>query len=347
MADSDDLINAAASRTESLISLAGMNAYDAARSAWNYKGAVDGGGGGFNWFGGGTGSAHKVTESYTIGSPITLPVERPIYTPQPDISNEFRQAFEEAFGMFHADMESGLAEYLANWFPATVATRVDDWIGDTILTGGRGIPADIEALIWQRARGRESQEALKLEAEAMDQFAKRGFGLPTGALASRLLQIQQEASLKAGTLSREIALKTFDAYREDIKFAVSEGAKTRISVLGALGDFLRAWTAPQQGATEIAKVKIESKSRLVSTAADYYRAIVSEAELNLKAHSIMASSYDTTQALKVQQDFQSEKLGSDASMETAKIFGSMASSAATSLVSLVGSEKQLLGAIAD
>jgi len=117
-------------------------------------------------------------------------------------------------------------------------------------------------------------------------------------------------------------------------------------VLGALGDFIRAWIAPQQGATEIARAKVESKSRLVSTAADYYRAIVSEADLNLRAHQIMQSSYDNTQSLKVQQDFQSEKLGADASMATAQIFGSMAASSANSLVSLVGSEKQLIGAVA-
>lgn len=344
MADSDQLIDAAATRTSDLISLATANAYAASGGAWQYKRAIDGTGGS-SWFGTGS-KAFEIPDGFQITAPIALPVERPVYVANTDISNEFRQAFEDAFGMFQSDVQDGLAQYIATYFPATVASHVDDWITNTILNGGQGIPAAIEALIWQRARSRESEEALKLEQEATDAMAMRGFSLPTGALVDALLRVQQASADKASTLSRDIAIKTFDAYREDVKYAVEMGAKVRLGVIGALGSFMQAWTAPQQNATEIAKVKVDSKSRLVSTAADYYRAIVSEAELNLRAQQLMANSQDSMARLRFDQDYQSEKLGVDASIATAQMFGQIAGSAASSLVSLVGSEKQLIGAVA-
>lgn len=345
MADSDTLIDSAVIRTENLISLAGQNAYAAGNAGWNYKRGVDGDSGDWNWTAP-TPKAFAIGDAYQITTPITLPVERPAYVFQPDLSLEFRQAFEEAFAMFHADMEAGLAEYLATWFPQCITTHTDDWICNTILTGGQGIPPDVEALIWQRARSRESEECVRLEQEAVESFAARGFSLPSGVLNATLLRVQQDSFLKGVTLSRDMAIKTFDAYREDVKFAVEQGVKVRLGVLGALGDFIRAWVTPQANATQIAQANVDAKSRMLSTAADYYRAIVSEADLNLRAHQIMQSSYDQTQNLKVTQDFQSEKLGVDAGINTSNVFAQMAVSAANSLVSLVGSEKQLIGAVA-
>lgn len=335
------LIEDSAARTEDLIELARIAAQDSAGGAWRYSAGADNS----LWWGGPSTPRPEIP-AYSLDTTTILPTARPLYRADEDMSVEFVQAFEDAFAKFHADMQDGLASYIGTWFPDTVASAVDNWIGQTILNGGQGIPAAIEALIWQRARQRESEEALKLEQEAVEQFASRGFTLPTGALASRLLRVQQDSFSKRTTASREIALQTFNAYREDVKFAVDTGNKLRQSVLGAISGFIQAWSIPQGNAVEIAKAKVDSKSRMVNTAAEYYRAIVSEAELSLKAHEINRTSYDATNNLYTSRELDATKAAIASSTNAANIYGNMAQASVSSLVSLVNSEKQLLGSLA-
>lgn len=288
----------------------------------------------------------QVMTPYTLDVPIGLPVERPPFNPNTDLSFEFKNSFAESFGDFHDDMLDGLADYLARFFPECITTNTDNWICNTILTGGQGVPAAIEAMIWQRGRSRENLEAVKLEREAIDQFAQRGFVMPAGALAARLLEVQQDNANKASTLSRDVAIKTFDAYREDIKFAVEQGVKVRLGVLNALSDYLRAWMFPQGSAADYARATVDAKSKLWSSGADYYRAIISEAELTLKAHQIMQPSYDTTQ---IETQNGRLKLIADViatARQMAELNAQIAASSAASLVAVTGQDTSLFGSVA-
>jgi hypothetical protein len=342
MADTEKLINDARLQTLSLVTNAGNAAGEAGFIATRYKAAMDGvtiNNGSVPL----TTNAFNEYDAYTVPN-ITLPVTRPLYQNSTNISGDIEQAFKDAFTDMHDDMEAGIAEYVATWFPSVLCTRVENWIGDVILNGGRGIPANIEAMIWAKAVDREIGETRKMEFEALNGLASRGFSIPTGALAHRLMMVQQEAADKARSLSRDIAIKVFDAYREDVKFAVEQGTKVRQSAITALGDFVRTWMAPQGVSAQVAQAKADAESKMVNTAADYYRAIVSEAELSLKAHQIMAGSHDHYITTRANQDYQSEKLGVDGNIAKAQVYGQMASSAASAFVSMVGAETQLIGA---
>jgi hypothetical protein len=207
----------------------------------------------------------------------------PAYTGNVDISTDITQAFNEGFSQFKPEMLEAVADYIAKFFPACVYANTNDWICNTILYGGTGIPADIEAQIWSRARSRETAEASKLREVAVVQFAARGFMLPSGVLAARLQEIEQEASNKASTINRDIAIKQAEIEIENIRLAVQEGVKIRASVIAAIGDYMRAYMAPINLANERADLLARSKSVFLNSAADYYRAMIAEAELSLRA----------------------------------------------------------------
>lgn len=225
----------------------------------------------------------------------TLRGAPPIYTGTGDITSELKKVFEDSFAEFKPEMLEGLDEYIARFFPACVYANTNDWICNTILSGGTGIPPEVEAQIYARARARDSQEAAKMRDVAVKQFANRGFSLPSGVLAARLREIEQDASNNANKTSTDIAIKQAEIQIETIKFAVSEGVKVRGQVIAAIADFIKVYMLPIDLANGRSDLLAKSKGNLLNSAADYYRAMVAEAELQLRAEDINATSYTAVQ----------------------------------------------------
>ena len=66
--------------------------------------------------------------------------------------------------------------FLNDYFPPLgfCLSSVETWICNTINNGGTGIPAAVEAQIWQRGRDKEALEAARLEDEALNFFCRAG-----------------------------------------------------------------------------------------------------------------------------------------------------------------------------
>jgi flavin-binding protein dodecin len=214
----------------------------------------------------------------------------PVYTGNVDITTDILRTFQDGFAQFKPEMLEGLADYIARFFPECVFAQTENWICNTILYGGTGIPADIEAQIYQRARARDSEESEKLREAAVSQFAGRGFMLPGGVLAARLLEVEQDASAKASAFNRDTAIKQAEIEIENIKFAVAEGVKIRVSILSAISDYLKAYLLPVDLANNRAETMARAKGVLLNSSADYYRAMIAEAELALKAQELTGTS---------------------------------------------------------
>lgn len=219
----------------------------------------------------------------------------PAYTGTGDITAELKKAFEDAFAEFKPEMLEGLDDYIARFFPACVFANTEDWICRTILYGGTGIPPEVEAQIYARARARDSQEASRMRDVAVKQFANRGFSLPGGVLAARLREVEQEAANNANRTSTDIAIKQAEIQIETIKFAVSEGVKVRGQVLAAIADYIKAYMLPIDLANGRADLLAKSKATLLNSAAEYYRAMIAEAELQVKAGGIMVDANTAVQ----------------------------------------------------
>ncbi len=276
--------------------------------------------------------ALRSTPGVTVSPPLRG--APPVYTGNVDITTEILRTFQDGFAQFKPEMLEGLADYIARFFPECVFATTENWICNTILNGGTGIPPAIEAQIYSRARSRDSQEASKLREAAVLQFANRGFTLPNGVLAGRLLEIEQDASAKASNTNREIAIKQAEIEIENIKFAVSEGVKIRISVVNAIADYLRAYLLPIDLANNRADVMARSKGVLLNSSADYYRAMVTEAELMLKAAEINSQERTALEVAFIQAATRADEANTQAGVSVANALISAAGQAAGGVLAL-------------
>lgn len=262
----------------------------------------------------------------------------PVFTGNMNIVPDIKSAFSEAFGDFKPEMEESLANYIARFFPELVRSTTDNWICNTILYGGTGIPAEVENAIWERARSKEVLEARRIENEAIKTFSGRGFPLPPGALASQVQMAQQEAANKISTIGRDIAIKNIEIEIENIKFAIQQGVAVRSSVLSALGSYIKAYMSPIELALDKARILGDAQQRLWSSSADYYRAMIAEAQLTLSADEINARSHDNLQMAQNSALERSVQNRVSAAISVAQVLGQLAAGASSATVSLAGQE---------
>jgi hypothetical protein len=282
------------------------------------------------------------------GFVATVPALRqdpPVFTPNTELSVDFRNAYQQAFADFTPTVLAAVVDYIARFFPGALATVIDDWIQNAITNGGTGLPATIETAIWDRARGREIIEARRLEQEAASQFAGRGFIMPPGAMAARMLEIQQDATNKSVTISRDRAIKAAEMEIENIRFAVEQGLKVRLAVIGGVGDYIRAWMKPADDAVEYAKALVAAKEKLWNEASAYYRALIAEAEMKLRAQEITQRSRDSMVGLDVQSYTEFTKSQTNAALVVATQLGQAAAGALNATGVQVGQQDQRVGAL--
>jgi hypothetical protein len=92
-----------------------------------------------------------------------------------------------------------------------------------MLEGGTGIPAVVEQALFDRARGREEIGGRKAVEEAFGEFAARGFSLPPGALAARVQEAREAATLAASAINRDILVESAKWEIDNLRFAVQQG----------------------------------------------------------------------------------------------------------------------------
>jgi hypothetical protein len=286
-------------------------------------------------------------EPYAV--PVGVPRLRgqvPAFQGEVNITSELMAGYGDALRDLTPALTAAIADYIARWFPTCVVSATDNWICNTILYGGTGLPAHIENAIWQRGRARDIIEANRLEQEAYTALADRGFTQPTGATATRVLMIQQEASNKISQFNRDTAIKAAEIEIENIKFAVEQGVKIRIAVMQGLGDYIRAWYTPYGYAIDMAKARAESKGKFINSAADYYRAMISEAELELRADIATAEAQNEANKAWAQLTTSANQTKGQVAGGLAQAYGSAAAAAASSVLGSAGDTTVRVGAAA-
>lgn len=263
----------------------------------------------------------------------------PAFTGNIDITAEILRVFQDGFNAFKPEMLEGLADFIARFYPECVFSTTENWICNTILYGGTGIPADVEAQIYNRAKSREIKEAAKMAQVATIQFANRGFQLPSGALTARLLEVQQDADDKISTINRDIMVKQVEIEIENIKFAIDQGVKIRVSILSAISEYLKAYLLPISLANERATAMANAKGILLNSSADYYRAMIAEAELVFKAEEINSTSYNALVTTFMQTYQRATEANSSTGASVANSLAQVAAQASGSALTLAAQEE--------
>lgn len=153
---------------------------------------------------------------------------------------------------------------------------------NTRLSGGTGLSPAVEQAIWDRARSRETQNALANEAEVMRNSEALGFQLPAGVLAVQLRQAQQDYYDKLSTLSRDIAIKQADLEQENLKQTISAGMELE----GKLIDYSYKL---EQLTFESAKTQAENAIQIYNAQVEQYKALLSVYQVYSDAYRTIIS----------------------------------------------------------
>lgn len=253
-----------------------------------------------------------------------------------DLAADVKTAFDDAFSRLNDDARPLIQQYLADFFPdisVALTGGSEQWLIDTI-ANGRYVPASVENAIWNRARDREVQDAQRAEQSLIDATAARGFDLPPGALAANIAANQTELSKKLATIERDIAVKDFDIANENTKFAIQQAASLRVSLVGALADFIRLATQHPNQAIDYARTVLTAKTSLYDAASRLYAAQVAEQEMQtsvqLKNRGLELDWAKTSHTLYVasrELQVKAAQVKSNAAIQAAEALSKMASSA--------------------
>ena len=148
-----------------------------------------------------------------------------------------------------------------------------------IANGGTGLDVDVEADIYDRFLARQQAENDRLYQEVQNQFSATGFGLPSGAFASRLLQVSSEISLKNDQASREITINQAELAQKNTQFTTEQA--------GLLEKMLVDFHNSQQ------ERALKAEEILARNAIEIYNSIITMHNLRLEQYKTEAQVFES------------------------------------------------------
>lgn len=276
-----------------------------------------------------------ITASFGSSSVNVLPtpatpavVEPPVNIPA-NASGLDTALFNSTYDRIIEDLSDQFAAFLTQYFPlnASLISACEAWLSNAITSGGSGINATVEGRLWQRDRDRITTEASTVEKEAVAAWAARGFPLPPGAANASVLAIQRKRVADVNAVSREVAIKAWEAELENVRFAIKTSIDYRVAAVGAAGDYIRALALGPQLATQLATAASDAQARLISAASTYYNARINVAQL-AQQRGLEITDLNLRAALQSSQNAVAySRLRADTALGGAQAFGQQAAAA--------------------
>lgn len=282
-------------------------------------------------------AALSVTTLSDPPQPAQPDADGPPIPPSGDASTEFKSNFNELFDQLGPEFDSRLTALVERFFPEIddcLPNTIDNWICNTILNGGTGIPVDVEDQIWERSRAREALDAQRQTDEVIEQFAGRGFALPSGALFNATARIQDGLSQKISTHARDVAIKQIDIEIANIRFAVEQGIRLRLGAIDATVNYLRAWLGIVKESVDYGTAISQARLKLYDSSSDYYRALIAGEALVLDWGKHNGLAFLGQQKNFVSLTNENTKARVDAAIKSAAAIASIASAATAAQNSL-------------
>jgi hypothetical protein len=192
--------------------------------------------------------------------------------------------FEAQRDKIIALLSDQMAGFFIKYYPlaSDAFDEATSWLVNSITGGGTGLSAAVEEQIWQRGRDRVVADGMRAESQTLNEFASRGFSLPSGVMAARLQQDRYMQLGKTQELSRDAAIKQADMTVENVRFAIEQAIKSRTAAMQAAADYIRSLMSGTDTAARVASINSDAKARMMGATSDLYRARLARDELALK-----------------------------------------------------------------
>jgi len=198
------------------------------------------------------------------------------------------------------------------------------WCKRAINEGGTGINPAVEAALWERGRARILKQADRDMAAVAEKYARAGWPLPPGAMLNDVAMIRQDSRDKLAEQSRDIAIKSFEAELENVRFAITTAGNLFTQALQAVSDYVKTvMLGPQtaaQLATSVSGLKNEASRTLVSL----YQAQSAALEPFLRLEITDAELKERAQEANLRAKMETAKLRADAAMANLRMVGDAA-----------------------
>jgi hypothetical protein len=152
-----------------------------------------------------------------------------------------------------------------------------------------GLPANVAALLRDRAFAAEDRQAFQAEATAQGEWLARGFTLPGGALTAQIERVRQQNRDKKAELNRDLWIEESKLEIENLRFAVTSGIQyqtalwdSQIKLWGICSELANKFSDVQIRVLEanlsLFKSKLDAWQTEASVYKDYINALL-QAEL--------------------------------------------------------------------
>lgn len=189
--------------------------------------------------------------------------------------------------------------FMSAYFPNSAAAydAAVSWLQSAMNRANAGVPLEDLLPLFIDDRDRILEDASRASDAQFAQFAGRRFPLPPGALAGGVLQIQQKAQDEIAESSRKLTplyveLKKFNAQITlDLnKFSADKLADLRNTAISAASDYIKSLVSGADIGVRVSSSAYDTKAKMVSAAADFYRADIGAKEMISKVEQFNASS---------------------------------------------------------
>jgi len=253
--------------------------------------------------------------------------------PEVPTVDDISRIYETERDQIIALLTDQLTDFLNTYYPL-VNDAYDEataWLVNTITNGGTGIPATIEAQIWQRGRDRITTESRRTKNQIVSGIAARGYMVPPGNMFKRLKEVDLAALTASGENSTSISVKAAEMEIENIKFAIEHALNARTAALGAATDYIRALAIAPDIGLKLAETDSDVQARMISATADLYRARLSRDEIVVNAEIARSGIFQGDQSIHNDDSLKRIQQEVNGTVSAADVYGRTAQSALGSL----------------
>lgn len=206
----------------------------------------------------------------------------------------------------------GFVGFRTSYFPNenTLYATAETWLQDA-LDNAHGLPSAVAAQVLTDSSDRISVELSRATDSITARFAASRFPLPSGALASAVLQLQQKAQDDIAGASRSLVVASI----EQLRFVVDKVLGLRQSAMAAALDYCKTLASATPGAVQLTEAAYDAQVKLINSAAAYYGARINASEAVAKV-----SQFNVDAAVKIaDMTTRNAQFNVDASIKVADI----------------------------
>lgn len=215
---------------------------------------------------------------------VRTSLEKPNLGPPPNFGDLFQGG--DNTGPEIDQLNAEVTAWMERYFPAIndcLKEIPEDWLCD-VISGVRpfGLSQTYFELVWHQARDRAARTRRSEVMGIEEDFSRRGFSIPPGAMVAAMSEARQRESDTVLEVNRDQAIKDAEIKLDLLKFAEEQALGYKIAVMNALAGFYREWFRAPDRDVERARVRAQAYSSLYSALSTYYNVEIAFEQLKLR-----------------------------------------------------------------